>query len=367
MRIPRQLLGLSVCSVLGGLLLGGLPGCGEGDSGVPVTRGAPDIATDEAPVAGFQFLETQYTVPGTGAVRTLRLNVWYATSDETGMLTRFNAVSRDENSFLDATVRVPSGRAPLLVYSHGDGAWGGANHSLSRQAVRNGWIVVAPDHQGLTLMDPTDPRPFDSPVVRAYDLQATIDFMANLPTDHPLAGHVETERVLVAGHSLGGETAWIMGGPDFDLETIEARCAPDCVQAELDAFAMYEPDPRVVGVVSLDGGLSTGLVADEGFAAMTAPVFWLSQPDVASNAELFARSAGADVTWVQLAGGCHNSFTGILGCSTLPLDTSLAITATYTLAFGIHTVLRSDDPAVLAILDGTTEVDPVVTLMHHAP
>ena len=150
----------------------------------------------------------------------------------------------------------------------------------------------------------------------------------------------------VAGHSLGGETAWIMGGPDFDLETIEARCAPDCVQAELDAFAMYEPDPRVVGVVSLDGGLSTGLVADEGFAAMTAPVFWLSQPDVASNAELFARSAGADVTWVQLAGGCHNSFTGILGCSTLPLDTSLAITATYTLAFGIHTVLRERGYAV---------------------
>ena len=233
--------------------------------------------------------------------------------------------------------------------------------------MRNGWIVVAPDHPGLIFGDNPDPRPFDSAVVRLYDLQATLDFMADLPSDHPLAGHVDTERVLVAGHSLGGQSAWLAGGPAFDLATIEASCAPSCVQAQLDAYAMYEPDPRVAGIVSLDGGVSTGLVADEGFASMIAPAMLITPPDSASDATLFARSEGADVTWVQLAGACHNSFTGILGCPTLPLTTSLPVTATYTLAFGIRHVLQSDDPTLLAILDGSSEVDPVVTLLHHGP
>lgn len=361
MRVAR----LSVCT-LGLLVLSSFGGCGsDGDAGVPVTLGAPDILTAAEPTAGFQFLETSYTVPGTGVTRTLRLNVWYATADETGASTRFNPISQDANSFLDASVRVPHGRAPLMVYSHGDGAWGGANHYLSRQLVRNGWIVVAPDHTGLTLTDNTVPRPFDSAAVRAYDLQATIDFMADLPSDHPLADHVDTSRVLVAGHSLGGQTAWIMGGPAFDLTAIEATCAPSCVQAELDAYAMLEPDPRVVAIVSLDGGVDETLVADAGFAAMQAPAMLITPPDKPSDAALFARTAGVDVSWVQLAGACHNSFTGILGCGTLPLETSLPVTATYTLAFGIRHVLQSDDAALLAILDGSTEVDPVVTLTHH--
>ncbi len=356
---------LSVCT-LSLVVLSSFGGCGsDGDPGVSVTLGAPDILTTAQPTAGFQFLETTYTVPGTGVERTLRLNVWYATTDETGTGTRFNPISTDANSFRDATVRVPQGRAPLLVYSHGDGAWGGANHSLSRQFVRNGWVVVAPDHTGLTLTDNTIPRPFDSAAVRAYDLQATIDFMEALPSEHPLAGHVETSRVLVAGHSLGGQTAWIMGGPTLDLAAIEATCAPTCAQAELDAYAMLEPDTRVVAVVSLDGGVSTDLVADAGFADMHAPAMLITPPDNPNDTALFARSGGANVTWVQLAGACHNSFTGILGCGTLPLTTSLPLTATYTLAFGIRHVLQSDDAALLAIVDGSTEVDPVVTLTRH--
>ncbi|MCA9532759.1 MAG: alpha/beta fold hydrolase [Myxococcales bacterium] len=366
MRTPSHSVGLLVFTLL--LSSGSFAGCGsDGDAGVPMTMGAPDVLTGAEPLAGFQLLETTYTVPGTGEQRTLRLNVWYATLDETGTPARFNAISVDRSSLVDASVRVPRGRAPLMIYSHGDGAWGGANYALSRQFVRNGWIVVAPDHPGLIFGDNPDPRPFDSAVVRLYDLQATLDFMADLPSDHPLAGHVDTERVLVAGHSLGGQSAWLAGGPAFDLATIEASCAPSCVQAQLDAYAMYEPDPRVAGIVSLDGGVSTGLVADEGFASMIAPAMLITPPDSASDAALFARSEGADVTWVQLAGACHNSFTGILGCPTLPLTTSLPVTATYTLAFGIRHVLQSDDPTLLAILDGSSEVDPVVTLLHHGP
>lgn len=350
------------------LLAAGLPGCGsDGDPGVPVNTGVPDVLTTEEPKAGFQFHSTTYTVPGTGDERTLRLHLWYATADETGTSTRFNAISVDANSFLNASVRVPRGQAPVMIYSHGDRSWGGSNHRLARQFVRNGWIVISMDHTGNTALDNTVPRPFEYDVVRAYDVHATLDFIADLPSDHPLAGHVDTSRVLVAGHSYGGQTAWMVGGTELDLAAIEARCAPTCVQAELDAYAMYEPDPRVVGVVPLDGGIGDQLVADSGFAAMIAPVMFLSVDDDAGDMDLFQRSTGADVTWVTLAGACHESFTGTFNCDTLPLTTSLPITATYAIAFGIRQVLQSDDAALLALLNGTTEVDPVVTVSHHGP
>lgn len=339
-----------------------LAGCGsEGDPGVPVNLGEPDVLEGVEPTAGFEFQSVSYTVPGVGMERTLRLNVWYATDDSEGTATRFNALSSDANSLHQASVRVPRDRAPLMVYSHGNLDWGGGVHAIARQFVRNGWIVVAPDHAGNTPFDAITPRPFTMDILRAYDVRAAIDFVATLADGHPLAGHVDTSRVLVSGFSSGGQTAWIVGGATLDMDAIAAECAPDCVEAELDAYRLYEPDPRVVGVVSYDGGVGPNRVADAGFAQLIAPVLFMTTSDHASDRELFERASGADITWTQLEGGCHHSFTGHLGCSTLPLSTSLPVTATYSIAFGTRTVLQSADSAVLAILDGTTVVDPVVT------
>lgn len=345
-----------------------LPGCGtSADPGVPVNLSEPDILEGDEPLAGFEFQSVTYTVPGTGAERTLRLNLWYATADAEGTPTRFNALQSDANSLLNASVRAPHAQAPLMVYSHGNLDWGGGGHALARQFVRNGWVVVAPDHAGNTPFDSIVPRPFTMDVLRAYDVRATIDFMADLPADHPLESHVDTSRVLVSGFSSGGQTAWIVGGAAFDLDAIASQCAPDCVEAELDAFRLYEPDPRVVGVISYDGGVGTERVADAGFAQMIAPALFMTTSDNTRGLEVFERSSGAAVTWIQLLGGCHHSFTGHLGCSTLPLTTSLPLTATYSISFGIQTVLQSNDQRVLSILDGTTVVDPVAVYMRHTP
>jgi|JI10StandDraft_1071094.scaffolds.fasta_scaffold354766_2 predicted dienelactone hydrolase len=351
-------------------LVAGLPGCGsDGDPGVPVNTGVPLVDIEAEPKAGFEFMETTYTVPGTNEERTLRLNVWYATEDTEGELTRFNAISVDRNSFLNASVRVPRGQAPVMIYTHGDQGWGGSAYTLARQFVQNGWIVVAVDHTGNTVLDNTDPRPFEFDVVRAYDVNATLDLVAELPAEHPLAGHLDTSRVLVVGHSYGGQTAWMVGGAELDLTAIEARCAPTCVQAELDAYAMYEADPRVVAVVAMDGEIRDDSVADTGFTSMQAAVMALTPADMARHQDLFDRSAGADVTWVQLDGACHESFTSTNfgSCPTLALPLGRRITANYAIAFGIRHVLQSDDAEVLALLDGTTEVDPIVTVSHHAP
>ncbi|MCB9531477.1 MAG: hypothetical protein H6700_06905, partial [Myxococcales bacterium] len=77
---------------------------------------------------------------------------------------------------------------------------------------------------------------------------------------------------------------------------------------------------------------------------------------------LFARAAAASFTWVSFVGGCHESFTGTLTCPTLPLEESLPTTATYAIAFAERHVLGSEDPGVLAILDGSTEVSTHVVV-----
>ena len=71
--------------------------------------------------------------------------------------------------------RVPRGQTPLMVFSHGHLVFGGGNHAVARQFVRNGWTVVAPVHTGNTTFDSIEPLPLDFEAVRAddRDLRAT--------------------------------------------------------------------------------------------------------------------------------------------------------------------------------------------------
>jgi predicted dienelactone hydrolase len=112
--------------------------CSSGES---EANGPPLIDLQGA--AGATLESTRYSVPGTGDVRDLPLTIWYPTADESGTITRFNIFQRDELSYLNASVDIRGGRAPLLIYSHGDRAWGGSAHRIARQFAQNGWVVVA--------------------------------------------------------------------------------------------------------------------------------------------------------------------------------------------------------------------------------
>ena len=79
-----------------------------------------------------------------------------------------------------------------------------------------------------------------------------------------------------------------------------------------------------------------------------------------SDSAAFARAgAHGKVTWVDLEGGCHESFT----TTTIPCDLDktlgLTIAATYVSHFATAEVIGSDDPAVLGVLDGSVVVDEV--------
>lgn len=317
-------------------------------------------AIDLGAVAGAMLESTSYTVPGTGEMRTLPLTIWYPTDDTSGETTRFNIFQRDELSYLDATVAEPSRPFPLFVYSHGDRAWGGSAHRLARQFAQNGWVVVAADHIGSTLLENLDPKPGEYEIVRAYDVQAVIDHMANLPAGHPLHGLVSTDEVYVGGHSYGGRTAWLGSGATLDMDAITAGCT-GCTQAQLDAFAEFVPDERIAAVASFAGDLGTNRVAPEGYASVDIPVLFMTgSNDSDGGRPMFERVTLADVIWLQFQGGCHESFTGTLGCPTLDLDASVEATATYLIAFGEVHVRHSNNPTMRAIIDGTTDLPDFV-------
>jgi pimeloyl-ACP methyl ester carboxylesterase len=338
-------------------------------AGVPVNLGAPDV--DLQSVAGLQVHELTYTVPGLNIERTLEVRLWYATDDETGETAFFEPrvpIFSDEFAWTDATVLPPpaSTRAPLMVYSHGGRGFAGQISTVARQFVRNGWVVVAPSHPGQNLFDFQEILPYSFPAIRAYDTLAALDFMENLPAEHPLSGRVDTSRVLAMGHSYGGQNSWLLAGLPLDIEGITARCADGCTPEDIAAFEAFRPEPRVVAGVSLDNLIDPNLFLDESFAEMTTPMLHISGTEGNDGADIFRRAADANMTWVSLIGGCHESTTGTLPCDTLDLAISLQATSVYTVAFATRHVLGSTDEAVLGILDGARPVSSSAVLQQSA-
>ncbi len=330
----------------------------------PIGPNTGESDVDLESVSGLRIEQTTYTVPGVETERTLDLHIWYPTEDEEGEGTIFTIV-RDAFAWENATLApaTDSQPAPLVIYSHGGLGFAGQISTVARQFVRNGWIFVAVPHPGDNLFDSTESKPYAFTVVRGFDSIAALDYLENLPDEHDLSGRLDTSNVLAMGHSFGGQNSWLLAGLTLNLERIRERCGEDCTDGDITAYETFAPDARVSAAISMESLLDSNLYEDESFVEMGAPVLHMSGSEANDATELFARLSAANLTWVSLVGGCHESFTGTLVCATLELEESLHATAVYTLAFGARHILGSEDPAVLGILDGSTQVSESAELM----
>ncbi|GDX78702.1 hypothetical protein LBMAG42_05130 [Deltaproteobacteria bacterium] len=349
------------------LVFGCTPDPAAVESGGPCAGPAAPAIDIEGAVAGTRESATSYAIPWSGETRDLALHAWYPTKDTEGEAARWLDLFDDPNSLVDASFAPINETclAPLVVYSHGSQAWAGNGAPILRQLVNAGWVAAAPDHTDNLLTQNEDPKPETFPLLRTLDVKATIDWIEGLPEDDPLYGRVDTSKVFVFGHSYGGQTSWLLGGPTFDATAIATACASSelgCTEAEEAAFAERAVDPRVVAVAPLAGTVGTNLVADAGWESLDRPVLFMTGSADGDGTEAFTRAAAGDVTWVELAGGCHESFTSTVVPCDLDKTLGLTVAATYIADFATREVLNSEDATVLGVLDGSVEVDAIATL-----
>lgn len=356
------------------LLLTGCSGPDPKDDGDSADTGAPPDCTPEAlttePLdvpAGHRVFDVPVPAPWLPDVRSVPLHVWYPTDATEGTPTTYIQTFLDDRSFEDAPFAdpAPGCKLPLVVYSHGSQAWAGNNSPLLRQLVGQGWVAVAPDHVDNTLIDNVDPKPVSFSLTRVADIRAALDAVEALPEGDPLYDRVDTSRVIVVGHSYGGQTSWLLAGPTLDAARMDERCDESslgCSEAERAAFREWPGDPRLVGAMPLDGFASEDLVAAAGWADAGIPILYLSK---AEEGDTYAieTAAAADVTWARFDGACHETFTDSpVDCSTFDKQEGQELTAAFLTAFAATRVLGLDDTAYTGILDGSTSLDERITI-----
>ena len=356
------------------LFVGVIAGCSaglDGDTADPVDSAAcsataPQLDRLDVPT-GYRVVDAPVDAPWLPDPRTVPVNLWYPTDATTGDPAVYIDLWTDPQSLVDAPFADPSPgcKLPLVVYSHGSQAWGGNESPILRHLVAQGWVAAAPDHLDNTLADNVDPHPISYSMTRVADIRATIDALEALPDDDPLAGRIDTSRVLVLGHSYGGQTAWLLAGPTFDVATIESRCDADatgCTDAERAAFEGSPGDPRIVGVLPLDGFADESLVAPAGWAAAQPPILYLSKSQDGDDGPI-TTAAAADVTWARFEGACHETFTGSpVTCAEFDEEEGLDLVADFVTAFAAERVLGLTGAPYDGVLDGSTVLDERITV-----
>lgn len=347
-------------------------GSGSGDTGPTFDMTDPlswPVGETGPFVVGYRRWETTYTSPGNGEQRTIGINIWYPATEKTATSPNYLglALFRDPDVYVNAPPAppvYPNGKYPVWAHSHGSQAYGGSSSDLMRHMASHGWVAVAPDHTHNLFNEDVNPRPLSFYAERPTDVMVAIDQLEALPESSWLAGIADTSRVIISGHSFGSFDAWALAGGTYDTSRIQQKCDngefPDCTPERVALFANGFREPRAIAVVPMAGQMGADWRGDNGLLSVNIPMLLLSgSNDDVGNASTFAQMTGKPVTWVELEGGCHETFA--LGfCTTLNKAVGYQLVNTYAMAFGRKQMF--EDSSVDAILDGSQVVSDLVTL-----
>lgn len=328
---------------------------------------------------GFRIVTLTYTLPAGLGARSLPLHLWYPTAATAGEHPTYFGIFADPESILDAPLVPPPtpGGYPVLVHSHGYMGFAGNSSAYMRHLASHGWVVAAPEHVGNTLGDTPTPLPLLVSLQRPLDIGATLDWLAKTSGGDALAGKVDMAHVGMSGHSFGTYTTWIIAGAAIDKAALQDGCAKktwqDCTPALLAEFQKPLGDKRVKTILALagDGG---GLVHNHGIDAVKIPVLQMNGTlDDAGETALYKDATAVDLSYVTVAGGCHqlyglgNVVMGAPGCAALPNAQGFALARPWLLAWLRRFVLDDKSPAVMQLTTGQVLNDKLVTFQHKGP
>ena len=128
----------------------------------------------------------------------------------------------------------------------------GDSSNTSEFFASHGWVTIAPNHTGNTLLDYIMPRPAWMFYARPWDVTQALNFMETIEGD-PLSGKLKLDEVVLMGHSYGGYTGYGRAGASFDTVMIEEACQGGegplngpCTEEQVAQFSTSVADPRVI-------------------------------------------------------------------------------------------------------------------------
>lgn len=211
---------------------------------------APDPSTFGPYPVGVQTFTIEDASRGEDGPRSLVVEVWYPTTDDTvGMPTvsygpedilRADAiealgtnvdVSLETIAVRDVSVRDDAGPFPLVMFSHGSGGIRMQSTFFTVALASHGYVVVAPDHIGNTLSDIiidgdlTPETLFESLGDRTRDLDFIVDHLEG-GGERALTSAIDFERLGVAGHSFGALTSLRWVGLNSEVDAAVAQAPP---------------------------------------------------------------------------------------------------------------------------------------------
>jgi predicted dienelactone hydrolase len=104
---------------------------------------------------------------------------------------------------------VEGGPFPLVVFSHGGGSTYLVYRTLAWHLAKSGYVVAMPEHPGNNRNDNTLNDTIENLELRPRHVRLAIDAVAS---DAQFQGQMDSTRVAVVGHSLGGYTALAVAG-----------------------------------------------------------------------------------------------------------------------------------------------------------
>ncbi|MDO6430785.1 hypothetical protein Q4E93_09305 [Flavitalea sp. BT771] len=140
--------------------------------------------------------------------------VWYPTEDTLQPADNgFSAFTRKPTV---RNGRVPAGKWPLVMLSHGTGAGRLTLEWLAQALAENGFIVAAVDHYGNTY-DNKIPLEFLKPWERPLDISVAL---TELLKDNDFQPYIDQRKIGAIGFSFGGFTVIALAGGEVNYTTL---------------------------------------------------------------------------------------------------------------------------------------------------